>query len=92
MKTETDEIATRRKKIAMVHPVFPPSFWSFGYIKDIGGFKTVMPPLGLATLAALGGRQQPTGRLALLVVPPALAGLVQIAPGAAGKALETPCR
>lgn len=37
----------------MVHPKFPPSFWSFGFIKDIGGFKTVMPPLGLATLAAL---------------------------------------
>ena len=37
----------------MVHPEFPPSFWSFGFIKEIGGFKTVMPPLGLATLAAL---------------------------------------
>lgn len=37
----------------MVHPQFPPSFWSFGFIKEIGGFKTVMPPLGLATLAAL---------------------------------------
>ena len=44
---------TRRKKIVMVHPQFPPSFWSFGFIKEIGGFKTVMPPLGLATLAAL---------------------------------------
>ena len=43
----------RRKKIVMVHPQFPPSFWSFGFIKDIGGFKTVMPPLGLATVAAL---------------------------------------
>lgn len=43
----------RKKRIAMVHPKFPPSFWSFGFIKDIGGFKTVMPPLGLATLAAL---------------------------------------
>ena len=43
----------RRKRIVMVHPEFPPSFWSFGFIKEIGGFKTVMPPLGLATLAAL---------------------------------------
>ncbi len=43
----------RRKKILMVHPKFPPSFWSFGFIKDIGGFKTVMPPLGLCTVAAL---------------------------------------
>jgi radical SAM superfamily enzyme YgiQ (UPF0313 family) len=45
--------AKRKKRIAMVHPKFPPSFWSFGFIKEIGGFKTVMPPLGLATLAAL---------------------------------------
>ena len=37
----------------MVYPQFPPSFWSFGFIREIGGFKTVMPPLGLATLAAL---------------------------------------
>jgi len=43
----------RRKRIAMVHPKFPPSFWSFGFIKDIGDFQAVMPPLGLATLAAL---------------------------------------
>ena len=48
-----DNGRTRRKRIVMVHPEFPPSFWSFGFIKDIGGFKTVMPPLGLATLAAL---------------------------------------
>jgi radical SAM superfamily enzyme YgiQ (UPF0313 family) len=55
--TETQTAAgtkpARRKRIAMVHPKFPPSFWSFGFIKEIGGFKTVMPPLGLATLAAL---------------------------------------
>ena len=44
---------TRRKRIAMIHPKFPPSFWGFGFIKDIGGFEAVMPPLGLATLAAL---------------------------------------
>jgi len=37
----------------MVHPKFPPSFWSFGYVKKIGGFEAVMPPLGLATLAAV---------------------------------------
>jgi radical SAM superfamily enzyme YgiQ (UPF0313 family) len=49
------QVATpaRRKKIALIHPKFPPSFWSFGFIKDIGGFKTVMPPLGLCTVAAL---------------------------------------
>lgn len=46
----------RRKKILMVYPAFPPSFWSFGYAKKIGGFKAVMPPLGLATLAAVTPR------------------------------------
>ena len=43
----------RRKKILLVYPRFPVSFWSFGYIKRIGGFTAVMPPLGLAILAAL---------------------------------------
>jgi len=43
----------RRPKILMVYPRFPVSFWSFGYIKDIGGFSATMPPLGLAVLAAL---------------------------------------
>ncbi len=37
----------------MVYPRFPPSFWSFGFIRQIGGFTAVMPPLGLAILAAL---------------------------------------
>jgi len=37
----------------LVYPKFPPSFWSFGYIKRIGRFAAVMPPLGLAILAAL---------------------------------------
>lgn len=52
-QTDTGTKPARRKRIAMIHPKFPPSFWSFGFIKEIGGFKTVMPPLGLATLAAL---------------------------------------
>jgi radical SAM superfamily enzyme YgiQ (UPF0313 family) len=52
MQHDTDGEA-RRKRIVMVHPKFPPSFWSFGFVKDIGGFKAAMPPLGLATLAAL---------------------------------------
>ncbi len=50
---ESSGSTQRKRRIAMVHPKFPPSFWSFGFIKEIGGFKTVMPPLGLATLAAL---------------------------------------
>ena len=51
--SQQTEPKPRKKRIVMVHPKFPPSFWSFGFIKEIGGFKTVMPPLGLATLAAL---------------------------------------
>ena len=46
-------MSLRRKKILLIYPRFPVSFWSFGYIKDIGGFKAVMPPLGLAILGAL---------------------------------------
>ena len=53
MKQADGDRRTHRKRIVMVHPEFPPSFWSFGFIKEIGGFKAVMPPLGLATLAAL---------------------------------------
>ena len=47
---------TRRKEILMVYPKFPPSFWGFGYIKDIGGFEAVQPPLGLGVLASLTPR------------------------------------
>ena len=42
-----------RPRVLLVSPQFPPSFWSFGYIKHIGGFRAVMPPLGLAILGAL---------------------------------------
>src|SRR5437868_12209205 len=42
-----------RPRILLIYPAFPPSFWSFGYIKHIGGFRAVMPPLGLAILGAL---------------------------------------
>lgn len=43
----------RAKRILLVYPKFPPSFWSFAFIKRIGRFEAVMPPLGLAILAAL---------------------------------------
>jgi radical SAM superfamily enzyme YgiQ (UPF0313 family) len=42
-----------RKKILFVYPKFPPSFWNFGYVKHIGGFRATMAPLGLAILGAL---------------------------------------
>ena len=45
--------ASRRPKILLVYPKFPVSFWSFGFIQNIGGFKAVMPPLGLSILGAL---------------------------------------
>jgi radical SAM superfamily enzyme YgiQ (UPF0313 family) len=43
----------RSPRILLISPKFPPSFWSFGFVKHIGGFRAVMPPLGLAILGAL---------------------------------------
>jgi len=51
--TRANPAGARRSKILFVYPKFPPSFWSFGFIRHIGGFRAVMPPLGLATLATL---------------------------------------
>src|SRR5712691_8977152 len=51
-QTSPDMPPRRRRKILLVYPKFPMSFWSFGYIQHIGGFKAVMPPLGLAILGA----------------------------------------
>jgi len=42
-----------KTKILFVYPKFPPSFWNFGYVKHIGGFRATMAPLGLAILGAL---------------------------------------
>ncbi len=41
------------KKILLIHPVSPERFWSLKGICDISGRPSVLPPLGLATLAAL---------------------------------------
>jgi radical SAM superfamily enzyme YgiQ (UPF0313 family) len=49
----TERPRSARPKILLVYPRFPPSFWSFAYIKRIGGFEAIMPPLGLAILGAL---------------------------------------
>ena len=46
-------VTSPRTKILLVYPKFPPSFWSFGYVKHIGGFRATMAPLGLAILGAL---------------------------------------
>jgi radical SAM superfamily enzyme YgiQ (UPF0313 family) len=43
-------------KILLINPRFPESFWSFKWAVDNimpGGIRTINPPLGLATLAAL---------------------------------------
>lgn len=40
-------------KVLMVWPRFPPSFWGFEGVLDIIPERSVMPPLGLITVAAL---------------------------------------
>ena len=40
-------------KVLMVWPRFPPSFWSFEAMLDLIPEKTIHPPLGLLTVAAL---------------------------------------
>ena len=42
-------------KLLLINPKFPESFWSFKWAIDtcLPGVKTLNPPLGLATLAAL---------------------------------------
>src|SRR5690242_1025985 len=37
----------------LVYPVFPKSFWSFEGVIRLVGRKALIPPLGLATVAAL---------------------------------------
>ena len=43
----------RRLKALMVWPRFPPSFWGFEGVLEMVPEKSVMPPLGLITVAAL---------------------------------------
>ena len=40
-------------RILPVYPKFPVSFWSFKYAVEMLGKKSSMPPLGLATVAAM---------------------------------------
>lgn len=42
-----------KKKILMVHPEFPATYWSFKHSLQFTGYKSVMPPLGLLTIAAM---------------------------------------
>jgi radical SAM superfamily enzyme YgiQ (UPF0313 family) len=41
------------KKILLVYPEFPDTFWSFTYALSFIGKKAAFPPLGLITVAAL---------------------------------------
>lgn len=43
----------KKIKVLMVYPLFPPSFWSFSESVKFLGKKAVMPPTGLATVAAM---------------------------------------
>jgi radical SAM superfamily enzyme YgiQ (UPF0313 family) len=42
-----------KKKILMVYPEIPATYWSYKYALHFVGYKTLMPPLGLITVAAL---------------------------------------
>ena len=41
------------KKILLVHPQFPATYWSFKYALPFIGKKAALPPLGLLTVAAM---------------------------------------
>ncbi|WP_299491210.1 B12-binding domain-containing radical SAM protein [Acaryochloris sp. IP29b_bin.137] len=40
-------------KALLLYPQFPQSFWSYDRFMEIAGLKTVIPPLGIITVAAL---------------------------------------
>ncbi|MCF3609635.1 B12-binding domain-containing radical SAM protein, partial [Planktothrix agardhii 1033] len=40
-------------KVLLIYPQFPQSFWSYDRFMEIAGFKAVIPPLGIITVAAL---------------------------------------
>lgn len=41
------------KRVLLVYPEFPPSFWGFRYAMKLIGRKSSMPPLGLLTVAGM---------------------------------------
>ncbi|MBW4551991.1 MAG: B12-binding domain-containing radical SAM protein [Aphanocapsa sp. GSE-SYN-MK-11-07L] len=40
-------------RVLLVYPLFPQSFWSFEKTLDLVGYKAQLPPLGMATVAAI---------------------------------------
>ena len=55
--TERFDIPTTRphtsRRVLLVHPEFPVTYWGFQYALPMSGRRANLPPLGLATLAAL---------------------------------------
>ncbi len=42
-----------KKKILMIYPKIPPTYWSYKYALPFLGYRATMPPLGLITIAAM---------------------------------------
>ncbi|HEY9873213.1 MAG TPA: cobalamin-dependent protein, partial [Candidatus Obscuribacterales bacterium] len=40
-------------KVLLLYPIFPKSFWSFEKTISLLGYKAMLPPLGLVTVAAI---------------------------------------
>ncbi len=57
-------------KILPVYPAFPVSFWSYKYAVEMLGKKSSMPPLGLATVAAMLPQDIEVGRIIDMNVEP----------------------
>jgi radical SAM superfamily enzyme YgiQ (UPF0313 family) len=41
------------KRVLLIHPQYPNSFWSFEEVLEMGGKKALLPPLNLITVAAI---------------------------------------
>ncbi|MFA6560872.1 MAG: radical SAM protein [Verrucomicrobiia bacterium] len=48
-----NNMVTGERRVLLIAPAFPPSFWSFSETTRLLGMKTLLPPLGLITVAAL---------------------------------------
>jgi radical SAM superfamily enzyme YgiQ (UPF0313 family) len=42
-----------KRKILLVYPEIPATYWSFKYVMPFVGYRSLMPPLGLITVAAM---------------------------------------
>jgi radical SAM superfamily enzyme YgiQ (UPF0313 family) len=50
---ENDKRTSTSKKVLLVYPEIPPTYWSFKYALPFVGKKASIPPLGLLTVAAM---------------------------------------